>query len=1234
MTDSPFLRVSSDDWIASNSEAFAIFDLFPVSPNHALVITKRLVPTWFDATPREQTSLMELVNVVKLLLDERLNPKPDGYNVGFNCGSAAGQTVDHVHIHVIPRYRGDVEDPRGGVRYVIPSKANYLKASEPLPRPGTDSTSLQLTTGHPESPLWEQLSWRIAGARRIDVLASFVQLSGLDVIEERLFDALRNGARIRILASDYLFISDPLALRRLLGWCELDAEDRETRQLFVKLIEMLKIPTRPASFHPKAWLIADDHSEFISVGSSNLSKPALQTGIEWNLLSTTAVSSSTHALVASEFEQLWELASPLTIDLVDAYSVQAKKYRADHFEPESEDQRETPLVPRPWQIAALESLAKFRDAGYTRALVAVATGMGKTWLAAFDARQVGQRLERRPRVLVIAHRAHILAQAEAALSRVLDAAFVIGSTAWYIGDRNDLGGDLVIASVQKLSRPDGLERIGQEHFDYVIVDEVHHAHAPSYRRVLSKIQADFILGLTATPERTDGYDVVSIFDDNLAYHATIGDGITEESLVPFHYVGIKDTVDFRQIPWRNGRFDLAELEERVVRSERMDRLWSALEKHPAERTLIFCCSRRHALFVRDWLRSKGTTSAAVFSGTGSDSYAESLQRLRAGELQTLCVVDMFNEGLDIPAVDRVVMLRPTESKVIFLQQLGRGLRASEGKTHLLVIDFVGNHRLFAQRLVHLLSLGSDSTGWQLLRGWLNGTPPNLPPGCLLDVELDAQDMLRQFLPQGATAGIEAYRAIRDELARRPTMLEMFVRGYLPRTISVAQGNWFAFAEHEGDLKDEEKAVIASLSDWLRVLETTSLNKSYKMVVLRVLLDRGQLYEGADVTEFSRACRRFMQGHQVLRRDLEGDGHALDHSEADDSEWIQWWIKWPIGRWLNQQQGTTWFVLENNHFKLDVDCPEHLRAAFIAMTEEIVDWRLAAYSKSRGLTAVAMTEATFTAKVSHASGKPILFVPEKTKEPARPVGLTSVQLPDGAAWAFKFVKVACNVAMPEGTKVNQLGSLLTEWFGPNAGLPGTNFNVRFNFADGAWHASPMTISALAPIDASVMEVRGSAVKAKVSRAAKFTTHVPVYDLVAAAGSWGPEGNPQTIGWLEAPNHRLKEGMFAAWVSGRSMEPRIPTGSWCLFRPCPTGSRNGKLVLVQVNTHTDPEDGGRYTVKKYQSTKRVSNEGWEHESIELQPLNPDPKFKPIRITADDADSMRIVGEFVAVLSTDPQ
>ena len=475
--------------------------------------------------------------------------------VGFNNGDAAGQTVSHVHIHVIPRYRGDVDDPRGGIRHVIPDKGNYLLIPVASPQRGAENTSLVLSTGFPGSPLWEHLSWRIAGARYVDVLSSFVQLSGLDVIEERVFEAIRNEARVRILVSDYLYISDAKALRRLMGWCDLSLEEFDEQRLFVKLIEMARIPSSPASFHPKAWQIADDHAGFIAVGSSNLSRPALQTGIEWNLVSDQHSAPEAYAQVATEFQALWSVASILTPEIVDEYSNAAKKFRAANFEPESVDLRELTFNPRPWQVKALASLQRIRAAGYKRALVAVATGMGKTWLAAFDARQLGQHLQRRPRVLVVAHRAHILAQAEAALSLVLDKEFGSGTTAWYLGNRSELNGDLVIASIQKLSRSSGLDSIAAEHFDYVVMDEVHHAHAPSYRRVLARLSGDFVLGLTATPERTDGADVATIFDDNLAYHASIGDGIVEESLVPFHYIGIKDTVDFGQIPWRNGRFD-------------------------------------------------------------------------------------------------------------------------------------------------------------------------------------------------------------------------------------------------------------------------------------------------------------------------------------------------------------------------------------------------------------------------------------------------------------------------------------------------------------------------------------------------------------------------------------------------------------------------------------------------------------------------------------------------------
>ncbi len=1215
-------------WIASNALAFAVPDGFPVSPGHTLIVTRRIICSWFEATSEEQSALMSLVNEVKSILDERLQPKPDGYNVGFNAGEAAGQTVPHLHIHVIPRYHGDVPDPRGGIRHVIPGRGNYLSDKE---SPSATQPGLTLATGHPDSPLWDELSWRLAGAKFVDVLVSFVQLSGLDVIEERLFEAIRNDGRVRILVSDYLYISDAKALWRLMGWINVALEEFNEPRLQAKLIETTRLPSAPASFHPKAWQISDESSGLIVVGSSNLSRPALQTGVEWNLLSDRQAAPEAHEKVRLEFSSLWDVASELSSDLLTNYAKKSKSFRSVHFEAERIDEREGPYDPRRWQIEALASLMRIRDAGYSRALVAVATGMGKTWLAAFDAKQLGEALQRRPRVLVIAHRAHILAQVEAAISLVLDHAFGEGKTSWYIGASSELDGDLVIASIQKLSRPSGLDRLAEEHFDFVVMDEVHHAHAPSYRRVLARLDARFILGLTATPERTDGVDVASIFDDNLAYHASIGDGIAEESLVPFHYVGIKDTVDFGQIPWRNGRFELEELEERVIRSERMDRLWLTMEKHPADRTIVFCCSRRHALFTLDWLRGKGLQAAAVFSGSGSDSYSESLESLRRGKLQCLCVVDMFNEGLDIPAVDRVIMLRPTESKVIFLQQLGRGLRASEGKSRLLVIDFVGNHRIFAQRLIHILSLHKAAANWTTLKKWLNGETPDLPDGCLVDVEVEAKDLIRQFIPTGPSQAIEAYRAMRDELGRRPTILEVFNQGFLPRAIAARDGSWFEFCRSEGDLNEKEAQVCEQCGDWLKMLETTALTKSYKMIVLRVLLDQQSFSTAVELNQFARECRRYLQNHEVLRKDLQGDGHAVDHALADDPVWTKWWNKWPIDRWTDLQAGNKWFVRDGNQFQFQSTIDPNLLVTFESLTAEIVDWRLAQYVRRWKTDPETDSGFTFEAKVSHSNGKPILFVPEKTVCPGRPVGPTAVRLPDGSRWEFKFVKVACNVAAPDGEKTNQLSDLLRNWFGPNAGLPGTGFVVRFTKEGDVWLASPVPPAGELP-NTEPQETSGGRKPKIVDRVKpkeRYTTHVPVYDLTAAAGGWGPDGVPSESGWIMVSDAKLAEGMFVAQVVGESMEPKIPSGSWCLFKGSPGGTRNGRLLLIQCQTQHDPEDGGRYTVKKYQSTKVITEDGWSHETVELRPLNPEKT--PIQLTADNTADLRVIGEFVRVLET---
>jgi superfamily II DNA or RNA helicase/diadenosine tetraphosphate (Ap4A) HIT family hydrolase/HKD family nuclease/SOS-response transcriptional repressor LexA len=1228
--DSPFLLLPPSAWLCSNDLAFAIFDSFPVSPGHVLVTTRRIVDTWFDASDAEQAALMALVKESKRLLDIQLSPSPDGYNVGFNSGGAAGQTVPHVHIHVIPRYHGDMADPRGGVRHCIPDKGNYMVSK---PAKSGNHQPLTLAAGHPHTPLWKSIDQRVSSAVEIDLLASFIQPSGLDLIQLSIFSALRTGAKIRILVGDYLYITSAEALRRLVGWMSLADEILADSSLEVRLAEISKLPSKPASFHPKAWRIVDSSGGLLVVGSSNLSKAALETGIEWNLIGQTTGSEPIDLAIANAFADLWQQATPLDDALVSRYAEHAKEAHRKFIPPESVDLPTILYLPRPWQIGALESLDQIRADAYRRALVAVATGLGKTWLAAFDVLAVGKVLNRQPRVLVIAHRAEILVQAEATVRTALQSEWDETRVSWYLGANSDMSGDLVIASVQKLTRPEGLAALASQHFDYVIIDEVHHAQAPSYRRVLARLQATFTLGLTATPERTDGVDVASLFDDVLAWQATVGDGIAEGSLVPFHYLGLKDDVDFEQIPWRNGRFDPTALEEKLENSERMERLWIAWQTDPDARTLVFCCSRRHALYTRDWLRRRKVRAAAVFSGTGGDPRSDSLSDFIDGKLQALCVVDLFNEGLDVPDVDRVVMLRPTESKVIFLQQLGRGLRAADNKLRLKVIDFVGNHRVFASRLTHLLSLGNRSATWTDLKKFLNGAAPDLPDGCLLDLEVEAKELMLRLVPNTGSAVVEAYRSMRDELGRRPSPSELFHHGYLPRTLAAQFGSWFGFVSEQDDLTADERLVFESFKSWLAMLEGTNLNKSYKMVVLRVLLDRDALWDGMGIEKLAAACREFLLAHPTLRHDLPPTQQFPDPAKAPIKAWAAWWLEWPLSRWMDEQAGRHWFTREGDRFLAAFQCPENLRPDFESMTAELVDYRLAHYAKTRIERAAEFTAGCFVAKVSHSGGKPILRLPTVEELPGRPIGPTTATLPDGSQWVFKFVKIACNVASPLGSEDNQILPLLRGWFGENAGVPGSNYQVAFTKSEIGWAVEPVAVASHLRVVEAIpdtgesedREIRDLPGFVEVPAAKdKFTRLVPIYSLEAAAGPWGPETTSEEIGWAEAAGTSIKPGMFIARVRGHSMEPKIKDGSWNLFRPCPHGSREGRIVLIQFKSRSDLENGGRFTIKKYQSVKGVTEDDWSHEQIGLFPRNRD--YDPIIVTPHEAPEMVVVGEWV--------
>ncbi len=350
----------------------------------------------------------------------------------------------------------------------------------------------------------------------------------------------------------------------------------------------------------------------------------------------------------------------------------------------------------------------------------------------------------------------------------------------------------VFASVQTLARR--LARFRPDEFDYIVVDEFHHAAAASYRKVIDHFVPKFLLGLTATPERMDGADLLALCDDNLVYECALAEGIERSELVPFKYWGVPDTVDFAPIPWRRGKFDTEALVNAV---ETQERARSALEqwaKHRGTRSLGFCVSISHAEFMASYFRNRGIACESVHSGPTSAPRRETIDRLRDGELEIVFAVDLFNEGLDVPEVDTVLMLRPTESPVVFLQQLGRGLRTSEDKNHLAVVDFIGNHRSFLLKPRTLLSLGTSVTpSTAAVLAAMESGEFHLPAGCSVAYELEVVQMLQKLAKVSGRSGLEEYcRSYFEEEGERPSAAQAFYAGYNPSSIQAQYGGWFSF----------------------------------------------------------------------------------------------------------------------------------------------------------------------------------------------------------------------------------------------------------------------------------------------------------------------------------------------------------------------------------------------------------------------------------------------------------
>lgn len=893
----------------------------------------------------------------------------------------------------------------------------------------------RLVTGADNNRFLPQLCSAIARADDIDLAVSFVKIIGLRLLLPDLQLALSRDAspaRVRIVTSDYLDITDPAALRLLMLLQERGGQVRVFQ-------------AAGTSFHLKAYLFTRFAAHRMLsgtafIGSSNISQQALTDGLEWNVR-VDYPGDQGFIEARARFEEVFRDARTVALsdDWIAAYD--KRRHPPSHALAIGSEETEPPPVPTPFQSEALAALAATRRAGHGRGLVVLATGLGKTWLAAFDAVQMHAR-----RVLFIAHREEILGQAAHTFARILNSARI----GFYKGQARDMQVDVLCASVQTLGRRAHLERFSPDHFDYIIVDEFHHAAAPSYRRLLDHFQPRFLLGLTATPDRTDQSSILSLCDDNLVYRRDLFAGIEAGLLAPFHYRGIRDAaVDYREIPWRNGRFDPEELTNQLATRARARHALKHWREHALQRTLAFCVSIRHANYMAEQFVRAGIAAAAVYGGSDL-SRGEALQQLTDGRLQILFSVDLFSEGVDLPAIDTILMLRPTESTILFQQQLGRGLRKADGKEHVVVLDFVGNHRIFLERVRQLLSFARSTVG--LDRFLDDPASAELPAGCFLNIDLDAIDLLRTLLPRGVNVVQRAYRAFTLGHDRRPTIGEFYRMSYSPALLRSNHASWFDFVASERGLNDAEQHCLDSARDWFRELETTAMTKSYKMILLQTLIEADALADGLPLDTLARKCFATLDRSPDLRRDLAGVRDFPDSRNPDPKRWLAYWNRNPVRAWCSARRGgSAYFQIEHDRLVPRLPIPTAHADTFAEMTHELVDYQLAQYR--RRLQAVSNSE-SFDCKLLWNRRDPILKLPPRSTHSNMPRGETAVTLPNGEAWTFRLQQAFCNVARPVGTDRNTLPDLLRHWFGLSAGQPGTAFAVRFSLTASGWQIEPV------------------------------------------------------------------------------------------------------------------------------------------------------------------------------------
>ncbi len=685
----------------------------------------------------------------------------------------------------------------------------------------------ELITNDSSNTMYDELTSSLSGCKSFLFNVAFISYSGLQLLLRALSQCELRNTTGRIITSDYLNFTDTKSLRKL--------------KEFNKIETKIFIAKQDKGFHSKAYIFEYEKHYKIIIGSTNITQSALKTNIEWNVKIVTKRNHPFTVKVIHEFEELWGKTQVIDDRFLEEYEKLIEMLReANEKETEIFYQDHT-VIANTMQNKGMYNLNWLRERGETKALVIAATATGKTYMSAFDVKQYQPK-----RVLFIVHRENILVKAEESFKRVLGARI---NTGFLTGNRDERDAKYVFATIQTLKNH--YSEYSRDDFDYIIVDEAHHVCAPTYENVMKYFEPKFLLGMTATPERMDGVNLFDVFDNNIALEIRLREAMESDLVVPFHYFGITeiDEVDLSNLDPR----DENDLVSRLCINERVDYIIEKMNYYGHDgkkcKTLGFCQNVRHARFMEEQFNLRSIRSISI---TGENSILERENAIRDLEddnnpLEVIFTVDVFNEGIDIPSVNNVLMLRPTNSAIVFIQQLGRGMRKHKNKEYLTVLDFIGNYnRAFLVAIALNGSRYYDKDGLMIA---VKNDFSDIPGPTYIQMDSIAKDrILRQLEAENFNAMEHLkneYNSFKIQIGREPIYLsdyEAYDGAPDPLRFINKKGSYYEFVCGMIGNDESYKAHLENL-DFVKILRQISdflpLKRPHEFVLLKSILE-GQI----------------------------------------------------------------------------------------------------------------------------------------------------------------------------------------------------------------------------------------------------------------------------------------------------------------------------------------------------------------------------------------------------------